>query len=327
VSAVLSNRHKERGFAGATVERIRKGIRELGYMPNMEGRRLRAHKAGVRRVYIGILTSFEAPLFLTSLALRGVQRMVDKRTSPTLKFYVSIELFHAGRLREMNDLFDSSRFHGVIVTNTLSEDDHFLAAAAPPFSVVLLGRRVPNYCCVLEEPTHAGNRAAELLIGAGRKRIALLCPALLTQTTAGRVESFCTAVQNLTGRQPLRVTSVDFSAAGGAAALQGLLHPNPVIDGLFVATDTLAVGAYQAIKQAGRSIPEDIAVVGIGDHEFSGLFDPPLTCVSPYNHAASEQALHLLMQLMDGSPVESREIFLDPRPMEKRASSGRSAPA
>jgi len=119
------------------------------------------------------------------------------------------------------------------------------------------------------------------------------------------------------------VTSVDFSPAAGAAALQGLLQPNPVIDGLFVATDTLAVGAYQAIKQAGLNIPRDIAVVGIGDHEFSDLFDPALTCVSPYNHAASEQALQLLLQLMDGSPVEPREILLEPRPMEIGASSGR----
>lgn len=322
VSAVLSNRHAERGFASSTVERIRRAIRELGYMPNIEGRRLRAHKAGVRSLYIGLLTSFEAPLFLINLTLQRARRMVDERTSPTAKYHVSIELFHAGRLREMHELFDSSRFHGVLVTNTVPEDDQFLAETTPPFSVVLLGRRVPNYCCVLEERTHAGTRAAQLLVQAGRRKIAILCPALLTQTTGARVDAFCAAIQSLTGRQPLRVTSVDFSPAAGAAALQGLLAPNPVVDGIFVATDALAVGAYQAIKASGRSIPKDVSVVGIGDHEFSGLFDPPLTCVSPFNYAASEQALQLLLKLMDGSPVEAREIPVQPRPIEIGASCG-----
>src|SRR3954470_17793467 len=123
VSTVLSNRHEERRLAPATVERIRQAVRELGYVPNIAGRRLRAQDPDVHQIDLGILTTYEAPLFLVSRSLRQVQRMVDARTSPHRRFSVSIALFHAGRLREMPGLLSASRFNGVIITNTLAADD------------------------------------------------------------------------------------------------------------------------------------------------------------------------------------------------------------
>ncbi len=97
VSTVLSNRHEERRLAPATVERIRQAVRELGYVPNVAARRLRAHDPEVRHMELGILTSFEAPLFLVSRTLRQVQQAVDARTSADRRFSVTIDMFHAGR--------------------------------------------------------------------------------------------------------------------------------------------------------------------------------------------------------------------------------------
>ena len=152
VSTVLANRHEERRLAPATVERIRRAVRELGYVPNIAGRRLRAHDPGVRQIDLAILTTFEAPLFLVSRALRQLQRMADARTGPGRKFSVSIDMFHAGRLHEMPGLLNASRFNGVIITNTLPDDDAFLATTTLPYAVVVLGRRITNYWCVLETP-------------------------------------------------------------------------------------------------------------------------------------------------------------------------------
>src|SRR4051812_17095195 len=186
VSTVLANRHVERRLSVETVERIRQAVRELGYVPNIAGRRLRAHDPDVRQIDLGILTSFEAPLFLISRSLRQLQRMVDARTSPGRRYSVTIDMFHAGRLREMPGLLNASRFNGVIITNTLPADDAFLAATTLPYAVVVHGRRLPNYCCVLETPGEGGRRAAEILLAAGRRKFVVLMPTLLTQITADR---------------------------------------------------------------------------------------------------------------------------------------------
>lgn len=312
VSTVLANRHAERRLAPATVEKIRQAVRDLGYVPNIAARRLRANDPAVHHREIGILTSFEAPLFLVSRVLRQVQRLADARTGPGRRFSVSIAMFHAGRLREMSGLLEASRFNGVILTNTLPNDDLFLAATTLPYAVVVLGRRLANYCCVLDTPGEIGRRAAEILLARGCKHPVVLVPALLTQSTAERAGSFAAAVLAATGIEPTRVAAAGFAPADGAEALRAHLGTGCGCDGLYAVTDGLALGAYQAIKDAGRRIPKDIAVVGVGDHEHADFFDPPLTCVGPSNDLIVERVVTQLFQLMSHRRVKLVEISVTP---------------
>ncbi len=319
VSTVLANRHEERRIAPATVERVRQAVRKLGYVPNVAARRLRAHDPEVRSVEIGILTSFEAPLLLVSRALREVQRVADARSGRDRQFSVSIDMFHAGRLREMPGLLNASRFNGVIITNTLPEDDAFLRSITLPYAVVVQGRRLANYCCVLETPGEGGRHAAEILLGRGRRQPAVLTPALLTETTADRAEAFCAAVRASSGREPIRVTAGGFTPASGSEAARAHLAAHPKCDALFAVTDTLALGAYHAIKEAGRRVPRDVAVVGVGDHEHAGFFDPPLSCVGPVFDKVVEEIVTLLFNLMSRRRVNPTEVFVPPT-VEARAS-------
>jgi LacI family transcriptional regulator len=312
VSTVLANRHEERRLAPATVEKIRQAVRELGYVPNVAARRLRAHNPEVHHHDLGILTSFEAPLFLVSRVLRQVQRAADSRTGPGRRFSVSIDMFHAGRLREMGGLLNASRFNGVIITNTLPEDDAFLAQTTLPYSVVVLGRRLPNYCCVLDTPGEIGRRAAEILLARGCKCPAVLVPSLLTQSTAERAEAFVAAVLAQTGAEPARVVAPGLNPVSGAEALRSHLSAHRGCDGLYAVSDGLSLGAYQAIKDSGRRIAKDIAVVGVGDHEHADFFDPPLTCVGPSNEAIVEQVVTQLFHLMNHRRVKPVEIFVPP---------------
>ncbi len=319
VSTVLANRHEERRLAPATVERIRQAVRELGYVPNVAARRLRAHDPDVRHVELGILTSYEAPLFLISRALRELQRTVDQRTSPERRYSVSIDMYHAGRLREMPGLLNASRFNGVVITNTLPEDDAFLKATTLPYAVVVQGRRLANYCCVLETPGAGGRQAAEILLGRGCRQPAVVTPRLLTETTADRADAFAAAVRDLTGQGAVRVTASDFTPQAGSDALRAHLQAHPGCDGLFAVTDTLALGAFQALKAVGRRVPEDVAVVGVGDHEHAGYFDPPLTCVGPEYGTVVAEIMALLFNLMSRRRVNPTEVFVPPAVSHRRS--------
>lgn len=311
VSTVLANRHEERRLAAATVEKIRQAVRELGYVPNIAARRLRAHDPGVHSMDLGILTSFEAPLFLVSRALQEVQRAVDARSAKDRRFSVSIDMFHAGRLREMPGLLNATRFNGVIITNTLPQDDAFLRSTTLPYAVVVQGRRLDNYCCVLETPGAVGEQAAEILLGSCRRRPAVLTPALLTETTADRKDAFTAAVRQRAGGVPAHVVA-GFTPASAAEAVAAHLRRDPECDALFAVTDTLALGAAHAIKAAGRSIPRDVAVVGVGDHEHADYFDPPLTCVGPPYEQVVEEVVTLLFGLMSRRRVKPTEVFVPP---------------
>ena len=312
VSTVLANRHEERRLAAATVERIRQAVRELGYVPNVAARRLRAHDPEVHGLDLGILTTFEAPLFLVSRALREMQRSVDARSAPDRRFSVSIDMFHAGRLREMPGLLNASRFNGVIITNTLPADDAFLKSTTLPYAVVVQGRRLPNYCCVLETPGEAGRRAAEILFAGKRRRPVVLTPSLLTETTADRADAFCAEFLRLSGYAASRVAAAEFSPGSGARALAAHFAGEPKCDGLFAVTDTLALGAYRAIRDGGRRVPQEVAVVGVGDGENADFFDPPLTCVGPDYDQVVTEIVGLLFNLMSRRRVKPTEVFVPP---------------
>ncbi|HXS31769.1 MAG TPA: LacI family DNA-binding transcriptional regulator, partial [Steroidobacteraceae bacterium] len=296
----------------ATVRRIREAAAELGYVPNMAGRRLRAHKSATRQFDLAILTSFEAPLPLVSQALQALQRAVDVQANENTRYAVVIEMFHAGRLSEKAGLLDANRYHGVIVTNTLPEDDQFLAKARLPYPVIILGRRIPNYCCVLEAPDFVGRRSAEILLASGARAPAVLHGSMLTYTTDNRVTAFKKAIKESLGRDPSVVVSSGLRPEQSALALDEFLRKGGKVDGLFAVTDSMTTGAYRALRENKRSIPKDVAVVGVGDFELAEFFDPPLTTVAGANDAMVAEAIPLLFRLLRGETDGPREVIVVP---------------
>lgn len=313
VSSVLSNRHVERRIATATVERIRDAVRALGYVPNMTGRRLRSQTPSTRQLDIAILTSFEAPLSLVSQALHIIQAQVDTRSTSTTRYAVAIEMFHAGRLAQKPGLLSADRYHGVIITNTLPADDQFLAKARLPYSAVILGRRIPGHVCVLEAPDFVGHRSAEVLVDAGCKKLAVIHGKLLTQATANRVSAFQKKAQELTKHIPASIVCDGLTPGDSILGLVKFHRKGGRCDGLFAITDSLAVGAYKAFRERGLSIPDDVAVIGVGDHELAEFFNPPLTTTAGANDAMVAEAVPLLFdRLLEAKETQPREILVLP---------------
>lgn len=322
VSTTLANRHAERRLAAETVRKIREAATQLGYVPNMAGRRLRAHKAATRQYDLAILTSFEAPLPLVGQALHALESAVDAESNEHTRFAVAIEMFHAGRLAEKPGLLDANRYHGVILTNTLPNDDEFLANSKLPCAAVVLGRRIAGYCCVLEAPDRVGSSAAEVLLEAGSCRPAMLHGRQLTFATADRVAAFRRAVRARLGTEPVAIVSEGLLPAQAAAAMSRFFKSGNTCDGLFAVTDSMAIGAYRVIRGSGRNIPDDIAVVGVGDFGQEEYFDPPMTTVAGANETMVAEAVPLLFRLLRGDASAPGEVLVIP-PVIARASTAR----
>jgi len=100
------------------------------------------------------------------------------------------------------------------------------------------------------------------------------------------------------------VAEADFTRAGGRAATAALLARRPDLDGLFAASDLMALGALDALRAAGRRVPDDVAVVGFDDSELARTADPPLTTVrQPIEELGAEMARRLVAQLDGGGPA------------------------
>jgi DNA-binding LacI/PurR family transcriptional regulator len=92
-----------------------------------------------------------------------------------------------------------------------------------------------------------------------------------------------------------RVEGGDFTQLSGEIAVGRLLGRAPDLDGLFVASDLMALGAMSALRRAGRRVPEDVAVVGFDDIALAALADPPLTTIRQQPILQGRAMVHLLL--------------------------------
>lgn len=319
VSAVLSGQHVKRRIAAETVERVMAAARKLRYVPNVTARSLRAKDAATKHVVLSILTSYEAPVFLVAQALRALEGAITQRGEAAANYTVNVEMFHAGKLQQLSGLSDGHRCNGALITNTIDLDDQFLASAKLPFPVVLLGRRIPGYASVSARSELIGRKAAEILLAAGRRKLAVLQPAVLTQATRSRLAAFVTTAEQATGMPPMMITCDNLQERAGYDAMRRYLGFNPACDGIFSISDGLAIGAYCAIKRSGRAIPWDIALVGVGDNPASHYLDPPLTCFENSEESQHQAAAKMLLELVNGSPPENMTVEVPVAPLLKES--------
>ena len=322
VSSVLNNRQVERRISPETVEKIRGAAAKLGYLPNISARRLRSGTGQKHNIVIAFVTSYEAPLSLVNHLIAELrQSVIDRgRGARGRTFSMMIEMFPAGRLKDMPGLLTGDHFNAAIIANTTPEDDQFLSRSHLPFPVVLVNRAIPRYSCVIEDPA-AGERAAEIFFRGKRRSLAVLHGSPLTQTTHGRVDGFMKAVSVQLGRPACEIVADKLSESAAYDATIRFLNRGGCIDGLYTVSDSMALGAYHAIKQKGLRIPDDIAVVGVGDYDISEYWDPPLSVVGVERNKLGKEASRLLLRQLGDAGLPALRVEI-PVQSVLRASTG-----
>ncbi|MFC7440255.1 LacI family DNA-binding transcriptional regulator [Laceyella putida] len=92
----------------------------------------------------------------------------------------------------------------------------------------------------------------------------------------------------------------DFYVESGYLAMKRLMESGKAPEAVFCASDWMAVGAMQAIKEAGLRIPDDIAIVGCDNINVAPYLDPPLTSINQDKEKLGRLAARMLLDLMDG---------------------------
>lgn len=113
------------------------------------------------------------------------------------------------------------------------------------------------------------------------------------------------------GRHVPPIVQGDWTAASGYAAGRQLAA-DPAVTAVFAANDEMALGAVRAFHELGRSVPEDISVVGFDDMQMAADFQPPLTTVHQYFDRVATQAVTMLIDQIE----TGNRARVDPVPTE-----------
>jgi LacI family transcriptional regulator len=122
---------------------------------------------------------------------------------------------------------------------------------------------------------------------------------------------------------PMLVHRGGFESIQAHATVGQLLASDVDFDAIFTGDDDNAVGVIQALREAGRRIPEDVAVAGFDDSLFARILTPPLTTVRAPIEQVGREAVRLLIRLIRKEPVETRLVL--PTELIIRQSCGCSA--
>jgi LacI family transcriptional regulator, galactose operon repressor len=112
-----------------------------------------------------------------------------------------------------------------------------------------------------------------------------------------RQRGFHRAIADLTDDVEHHVVWADETLEGGASGVRQLLERLPAVDGILAYNDVMAIGAMRELEDLGHRVPDDVAVVGVDDVEFSALVRPSLTTVRIDREQMGGRAVDMLMQM------------------------------
>ncbi|GIG29166.1 LacI family transcriptional regulator [Cellulomonas marina] len=279
-----------------TRARVQRAIAELGYRPNLSARGLRSGRTGV----IGLAVPDLRQTYFAELA-DAVLAAAERRNLGVIVGQVGVDREHeiavlANGLRQTDGLLFSPEKLG-------TEDRGLLDGVEYP--LVLLGERIfggPTDHVTMHN-VEAARAAVEHLVGLGRRRIAVLgahpdhrSGQLRPSDLRVRGYREALAAAGLPEDPRLEREVAPWLPEDGAAATRRLLAEGIEVDAIFTLNDTLAVGALRALGEAGRRVPEDVAVIGFDDITLGRFTLPSLSSIDPGRDEIAETAVAMLVE-------------------------------
>jgi DNA-binding LacI/PurR family transcriptional regulator len=288
-------------------EAVERAIAELGYVPNRAARTLVTQRTDS----VALVVSESQDRVFGEPFFAGIIRGISAALAETpLQLWLAMAQSGAERDRLSSHL-TNQHVDGVMLLSMHDQD---------PLPAMIIDRGLPvimggRLATMLDQDTPDGaaetgrnfvdvdnmggaRLATEHLIAIGRTKVATIAGPRDMGVGAARLAGYLQAIE-ATGQPPL-IAYGDFTEESGAAGIRTLLAADPGIDAVFVASDPMALGALRELKDRGRRVPDDVAIVGYDDSPLANQTDPTLTSVhQPVEEMGSAMA-HLLYDRIRG---------------------------
>jgi len=288
-----------------TIAAVTKVARQLGYQPDAVAQSMRRRSTGV----VGLVVSdFANPLYAAIITAVESHLQAAGHALLLANSHNDIQ-----RERSLIDLFRRRRVDGLILGPCGAESPALLEQVAADLPLVALDRDFsPSGTGVHVDHYGGALQATRYLLNLGHTRIALLTPGSVLRPGRDRIAGFEDAHRER-GLKPVpRLVRAEKSAMDFAFSEALSLLSSPQAPTAFMCLGTrILSGVLQALRHSGRSVPDDISVLSIGDTDLSQLFSPGITSLTWDLEAVGTALAQLLLKRLDSEqPVEPERIVI-----------------
>lgn len=285
------------------LRRVREVVDQVGYVPNLLAGGLASKKS---RMVAAVVPTISGSVFLEM-----VQALTDGLAARGYQLMLGQAGYQNSREDALLEAIIGRRPDGVVLTGIMRSEQGRRRLLASGIPVVETWDLTDSPIDMLVGFSHEkiGKAVAEYLVRRGRRRIATI--SANDERAVRRNRQFADTVLALRpelgmdrAAVPTCIVPAPTTLGSGRSGLRELLAHDPGIDAIFCSSDMMAQGVLLEALALGIRVPEQLAVVGLGDQAFARDLYPPLTTVRIDGTAIGSAAAQLIIDRAEGRPVD-----------------------
>lgn len=301
-----------------TVERIKSLAEELGYVPSAAARGLKTNRSHV----LGVIVHRMEDPFLSEV-LRGIE---DTLNTSEYSLFLAATNRDPEREQRVIQAMIERRVDGIIFSSLHIgvQQLHYLNQFGIPF--VLINNQTmqdPDVYLVYHQDVEATRQLTAYLVRLGHRKIAYLGSIRSGRTNVKRQQGYEEAlkVSSLPVRPEYITTATSGKPEGGMEGMKYFLALSDPPTAVVCYNDMMAIGAIQAIQQAGLRVPQDISVTGFDDIELATYITPPLTTFHQPRYQLGQEAANMILRVLneDNGSQQANTVVLQGELVERQS--------
>ena len=300
VSRVLNGKDD---ISEATVQKVLAVVQELGYASSLAARGMRSRRTNL----IGLILHDVASLYSQEL-MRGVNQAIAKIDKDLI-------IYTSGGLDREN-VAQHERYYVTLLNGNITDGAIIVTPTATQFTVhaplVIIdpNTETPDYPAIISTNQEGAQEAMNYLTGLGHRRIGHIAGEMKLISANQRLQGYKDglAAAGIPLNQDL-IEIGDYTTETAVICARKLLSMPDRPTAIFAANDVSAMGIYQAAREFGLRIPEDLSVVGFDNLRDAACLNPPLTTIDQSIEQMGTMAMELIIKLVKGEsfPINTAE--------------------
>ena len=292
-----------------TKRRIKEVASRLGYSPNLAASMIRTNRSDTVGV---IVTDISNPVF--GSMVKGIDSYA-KEYGYTIILSNSNENF-ADEEKTIEKMIER-RVDGFLLVPSMQNDKTIIRLIERKIPFVLLGRHFSNISTnyVSNDDVFGGYLAGRHLLAKGHQEFIYITGPLYISAAKERLEGFQQALTEAgMSKDSIKIYETESSYQGGYDVVNSLAAASAVPKSIFCFNDFIAYGAYKALHENHIRIPQDVAVMGYDDLDFSEIVSPALTTIDMSKYKVGRRAMEMLINEIRNPTDENskKQLIMQP---------------